>query len=195
MTITSKLDSKIEGPIEVSTSVTSSPKFYNSSNLPPKVIQKSELPSMTQLSPLDAKSPQDILDQHNMYRKESVYKKQPEMIYGDFTEIGDYESHLNKCIELENKFAKLDPEVRGRFNNSVLEFTRACRSKDFNIESVLTQPEVDSYREYKKRQEADAKHLEYLESPEYKALIEQSKLRQEYETQKYNEWLNSRNKN
>lgn len=194
MTI-NKIEVEPINPVETSTvSVASTKRFYNSYNLPPKPVQKSELPSMTQISPLDAKSPQEILDQHGLYRSESIYKKNPELIYGDFSEIGDYESYLNNCINLENKFAKLDPEVRGRFNNSVLEFTKACRSKDFDIESVLTQPEVDSYRSYKKSQEAAVKHSEYLQSAEYKTALEQSKLRQEYEEQKYQEWLNTQNK-
>lgn len=183
-----KIDTTLSGPVELATP---SKRFYNYYNQPPKPVQVSDKPSKTQLSPLDAKSPQELLDQHGMYRKESVYQKNPEMIYGDFSELGDYEKYLNDCIAVENKFAKLDPEVRGRFNNSVIEFANAVRSKDFNIHNVLTSKESEALKSYEARIEADKKQAEYLNSAEYKQLQKQAELRQQYESSKYQEWLNS----
>lgn len=166
--------------------------FFNSSNLPPKYVFCSKNPSKTQISPLDALSPQDVLDKHGMYRQESVYSKNPQKIYTDLSEFGDYESNLNAVCRMREKFNALSPEIRSRFNNSVSEFTSAVTSPDFNVEKVLTDKEVESLRRYKDDLRAKEEFEAYKKTPEYLKNLEESKLRMQFDKEQFENWKNSR---
>lgn len=162
--------------------------FYNSTNLPPKVKFKSNKPSKVQESPLDAKSPQEVLDRHGMYRDESIYSKQPEKVYMDLSEFGDYESNLNANRRMLEKFNALDVNVRARFNHDVKEFTKYVTSSDFDINRVLTAKEQEKLAKYNEEKKAKQEYEKYLKSDEYKSMIEEQAYRQAYEKSKYDEW-------
>lgn len=163
-------------------------KFYNSVNLPPKVKFKSNKPSKVQESPLDARSPQEVLQYHGMYKDESIYSKHPEKIYLDLSEFGDYESNLNANRRMQEKFNALDIDVRARFNHDIMEFIKYVQGPDFDINRVLTEKEQKKYNDYKKEQQAKKDYQAYLNSDEYKALVEESSYRMAYEKSKYEEW-------
>lgn len=163
-------------------------KFYNSNILPPKVKYCSKNPSKVQESPLDARSPQEVLQHHGMYKDESIYTKHPEKIYMDLSEFGDYESNLNANRRMQEKFNALDVDVRARFNHSVQEFTKYVTSNDFDINNVLTKKEQEKLAVYKEEQANKKKYEDYLKSDEYKQTIQESAMRAQYEKQKYEEW-------
>lgn len=163
-------------------------KFYNSNNLPPKVKFCSKKPSRVQESPLDAKSPQEVLQQHGMYRDESIYSKHPEKIYADLSQFGDYESNLQAIRSMQEKFNALDVDVRARFNHDVKEFTKYVSSSDFDINNVLTLDEQKKFAEYKKEQKAKKDYEDYLKSDEYKAKVQEDSYRRAYEQSRYEEW-------
>lgn len=163
-------------------------KFYNSNNLPPKVKFRSKKPSKVQESPLDAKSPQEVLQQHGMYKDESIYSKHPEKVYMDLSEFGDYESNLNANRRMLEKFNALDIDVRARFNHDVKEFTKYVTSSDFDINRVLTEKEQKKFAEYKKEEKAKKDFEEYLKSDEYKAQVQEDSYRRAYEQSRYEEW-------
>lgn len=162
--------------------------FYNSMNLPPKVKFNSKAPSSVQESPLDARSPQEVLQAHGMYRDDSIYSKNPEKIYADLSEFGDYESNLNAVCRMREKFNALDVDVRARFNHSVEEFTKYVTNSDFDINRVLTEKEQKKLAEYKKEQANKKAYDDYLNSDEYKQSVEESAMRAQYEKQRYEEW-------
>lgn len=162
--------------------------FYNSVNLPPKVKYKSNKPSKVQESPLDAKSPQEVLQQHGMYKDESIYSKHPEKVYMDLSVFGDYESNLNANRRMLEKFNALDVDVRARFNHDVKEFTKYVSSPDFDINRVLTVTEQKKFAEYKKEQNAKKEYEAYLKSDEYKAKVQEDSYRHAYEQARYEEW-------
>jgi len=168
--------------------------FYNSLNLPPKPTISSSKPSKVQESPLDAKSPQEVLKQHGMYKEDSAYSKHPELIHADLTQFGDYESNLNAIRRMKEKFNCLDIDVRARFNHDVNEFTKYINSSDFDINKVLTEKEQKKYADYKAKQQKQAEYQSYLQSDEYKAEIQAHAQRQAYEQAKYEEWLASQQK-
>jgi len=39
-------------------------------------------------------------------------------MYGDFSDVGDYQSALNRVISAQEEFESLDPKIRGRFKNN-----------------------------------------------------------------------------
>lgn len=163
-------------------------KFYNSENLPPKVKFKSMKPSKVQESPLDAKSPQEILQQHGMYKDESIYSKEPQKIYADLSEFGDFESNLNANRRMQEKFNALDVDVRARFNHNVKEFVKYVTSNDFDINNVLTKEEQKKLASYNEEQANKKAYNDYINSDEYKQSIQESAMRAQYEKSRYEEW-------
>jgi hypothetical protein len=162
--------------------------FYNYRHLPPKPVICSKNPSKVQESPLDAKSPQEVLEQHGMYKEPSAYAKNPEKIYMDLTTFSDYETQLNNVISMRNKFNSMDPDVKARFNNDPVEFCNYISQKDFDIKKCLTDKEYDNYLLYKKDIENQKAYDAYLKSDEFKALQAEELRRQAYEQAKYEEW-------
>lgn len=163
-------------------------KFYNSKNLPPKVKFKSKKPSKVQESPLDARSPQEVLQQYGMYKDESIYSKHPEKLYLDLTQFGDYESNLNANRRMLEKFNALDVDVKARFNHDVKEFTKYVTSPNFDINRVLTDNQQKIYAKYQKELKMKKDYETYLKSDEYKAQVQEDSYRRAYEQSRYEEW-------
>jgi hypothetical protein len=162
--------------------------FFNSKNLPPKVKFKSNKPSKVQESPLDARSPQEILERHGMYKDESIYTKHPERVFLDLSEFGDFEANLNANRRMQEKFNALDIDVRARFNHDVKEFTKYVTSNNFDINNVLTSKEQEAYKKYKENEKLKADYEKYMQSDEYKAFLEERAHREAYEKSRYDEW-------
>lgn len=167
-------------------------KFYSYYDLPPKPVMQSTNPTKVVESPLDARSPQEVLEMHGMYKDESMYSKHPEKIYADMTQFTDYETMLNTINNARSKFDQLDPEVRARFNNDLVEFSKSVASPNFDVNSVLTDKERVKYSQYVKDQKAKADYEAYLRSPEYIALQEQTALRAQYDKEQFEAWKSKR---
>lgn len=166
--------------------------FYNSRNLPNKVVITSNKPSKTQISPLDCNSPQELLEKHGMYRDPSLYEKHPEKMYLDLTSLGDYQSNLQAVIDCKDKFMHLDPDVRNMFGNDIMKFVEHVQKSDFDITSVMNKKQKESYLKYQDEQKKKADFEAYKQSDEYKQEVEQFKLRQEFQQSQYNDWLRKR---
>lgn len=161
--------------------------FYNYRNRPPKVKMCSIKPSKVQESPLDAKSPQELMDKHGMYiDKPSLKELKP--FYADLTQFQSYEQSLNSVRDIKEKFMSLDVSIRAKFNHNPEEFCKYLTSKDFDIKEIMTS---DIYEQYKNDLERN-KRLEeynlYLKSDDYKKEQEEMKLRRQYEEEQYEEW-------
>lgn len=75
----------------------------------------------------------------------------PPLMYGDFTEIGDFRSALEAVMDAQARFGQLPGEVRGRFDNDPQLFLNWCEARDdkgvrVNLEDMrkygLAVPEV-----------------------------------------------------
>lgn len=162
--------------------------YHTRLNPPKKVKFKSNKPSKVQESPLDARSPQEVLDYHGMYKDPSVYTQNPSKIFADLTSFDDYQTAQTKLANAKSKFAELPVDVRARFNHDVLKFSQYVQSPNFDIENVMDDETVVAYREYEKQQKAQAEHNKYINSEEYKAQVAEQKLRERYEKEKYEAW-------
>ena len=104
--------------------------FYNYRHRPPKVQWHSDKPTKVQLSPLDAKSPQEVLEKYGMYKDNSALKE-PTPFYADLTAFDDYATSLCNIRDIKEKFKSLDIDIRAKFNHNVEEFCSYVTSKDF----------------------------------------------------------------
>lgn len=167
--------------------------FHNRLNLPPKQICVSDNPTKVQESPLDARSPQEVLDYHGMYRDQSYYEKNPDKLYIDLTQFDDYETYLNKMNDIKDKFNKLPVDVRARFNHNVSEFCAEAMKSDFDITRAMDDNTKKAYDNYKATEKAKAERDAYLASDEYKKAQKESALRLQYEQAQYEAWKAKQN--
>lgn len=178
---------------EVSSQVAESLKtvkpFYTRLNQPPKPVMKSSKPTKVQESPLDARSPQEVLDYHGMYKDPSYYEKNVDKIYLDFTQFDDYETYLNNLNQMKANFQKLPLDVRARFNHSPEELFKFVGSSQFDIEKLMDDKTLDNYKRYKAEEKSKAEHDAYIKSKEYLQQVELSKYRAEYEKQQFDAWM------
>lgn len=166
--------------------------YHTRLNPPKNIVFKSSKPSRVQESPLDARSPQEVLDYHGMYKDSSIYTKEPQKLFADLTAFNDYQTNLNELAVARSKFHDLPIEVRARFNHDVLEFANYVSKPDYDPEFLMDSETVKAYRKYKKEQQDKAEYDKYLQSAEYKAQVEEQKLRAEYDKQQYEAWKASR---
>lgn len=168
--------------------------YHTRLNPPKDIVFKSSKPSRVQESPLDARSPQEVLSYHGMYKDPSIYTKEPQRLFVDLTAFNDYQTNLNELAAAKSKFHNLPLDVRARFNHDVLQFAQYVSQPDYDPEYLMDDETVKAYRKYKKEQENKAEYEKYIQSAEYKARVEESKLRAEYEKEQYEAWKNSRGK-
>lgn len=166
--------------------------YHTRLNPPKKVKFVSNKPTRVQESPLDARSPQEVLDYHGMYKDPSIYKENPQKIFADLTSFDDFQTAQNKLAQAKSKFAELPIDVRARFNHDVLAFSNYVQSPNFDPEMVMDQETVVAYREYKKKEKAQQDYEKYKESDEYKAQLRESQLRAQYEKEQYEAWKASK---
>lgn len=163
------------------------PVFYNYRHRPPKVTMCSKNPSKVQESPLDAKSPQELMDRHGMYiDRPSLKDLQP--FYADLTAFGSYEDSLNSVRNIKEKFMNLDVSIRAKFNHNPEEFCNYVNSKDFDIREIMTSDIYSEYQEYQKQLKAEKDFEKYKNSDEYKNAEQEYALRQQYEKEQYENW-------
>lgn len=90
----------------------------------------------------------DEVDINTIVRRFGITGQMPfgsaQGFYGDFTGITDYDDALDKIREAEEKFMKLPPDVRERFNNDPAEMVRQASSLEEAefMARVTPQPEV-----------------------------------------------------
>lgn len=169
------------------TEVKQSKKFFNYRNRPPQVVLCSQKPSKVQESPLDARSPQELMDKYGMYRDKSALKDVTPF-YADLSSFNGFEDSLNHLRDIEEKFMSLDSEVRARFNHNPVEFCNYLQSKDFDIKRVMTDEQFEVYtrdlEDAKRQRDLDA----YMKSKEYSEMLKEQETRRAYEQAKYEEW-------
>lgn len=182
------VDENVIDNVQISDTSVVSPirrSFYNRLNLPPKIKIVSDKETKVQESPLDARSPQEVLDYHGMYRDPSYYEEHPEKMYMDLTQFDDYETHLNSINAMKEKFSKLPVEIRAKFNHSPQELFSFIGSKEFDIEKLMDGKTLNNYRQYKAKEKADADWQAYLQSDEHKQAVRDQALRAEFEKQQF----------
>lgn len=162
--------------------------FHNRLNLPPKPVIVSELPSKVQESPLDARSPQEVLDYHGMYKDKSYYEENPDKIYMDLTQFDDYETYLNSIRDMKEKFSKLPIDVQARFNHDITQFSNYISSSNFDIEKLMDERTLQSYKSYKANEKAKQEFEAYKNSSEYKNALKEATLRAKFEDVQFNAW-------
>lgn len=94
----------------------------------------------------------DEVDVNTIVRRFGITRAMPlgksgEGLYGDFTEITDYESALERVKKVEEGFMKLPPDVRERFENNpgkLIEFAHTLVEDDFRSEVVVEEPVVEA---------------------------------------------------
>lgn len=161
--------------------------FYNYRNRPPQVKCCSKNPSEVQESPLDAKSPQELLDKHGMYiDRPSLKDLQP--FYADLTAFQSYEDSLNSVRTIKEKFMNLDVSIRAKFNHNPEEFCNYVQSKDFDMREIMTADIYKEYEEQQKEEQALKDFEAYKKTKEYKDKIEEQALRAQYEKEQYENW-------
>lgn len=161
--------------------------FYNYRNQPPKVIFHSCNPSKVQESPLDARSPQELLEKYGMYNdKPALDSVKP--FYADLTAFGSFEEQNNKIRDIKEKFMLLDVDVRAKFNHNPEEFCNYLVSKDFNIKEIMNADQYQEYTRVENEKKAEIEYQAYLKSDKYKQDMEENAARQQYEKSKYEEW-------
>lgn len=161
--------------------------FYNYRHRPPKVKICSNKPSKVQESPLDAKSPQELMDRHGMYvDRPSLKDLQP--FYADLTAFQSYEESLNSVRTIKEKFMNLDVSIRAKFNHNPEEFCNYIQSKDFDIREIMTSDIYSEYEQQQKELQSQKEYDKYLKSDEYKKEQEENALRAQYEKEQYENW-------
>lgn len=159
--------------------------FYNRLNLPPKVKIVSNNPTKVQESPLDARSPQEVLDYHGMYKDPSYYEENPDKMYMDLTQFDDYETYLNNLNSMKDTFSKLPIDIRAKFNHDPSQFFSYVGSGEFDIEQVMDDKTKANYRAIKAKEKAEKDHQAYLESDEHKNYIKKQAALQSYLEQQF----------
>lgn len=161
----------VDKQLSVQEALASTKSFYNRNSLPPKKAFVSDKPTKVQESPLDARSPQEVLDYHGMYKDPSYYEQNPDRLYLDLTQFDDYETCANKLRDMKEKFDRLPIDVRARFNHNPEELFDYIRSDKFDIERVMDDKTSLAYKQFNARKEADVKMQEYLNSDSYKKVV------------------------
>lgn len=159
--------------------------FYNRLNQPPKVTIVSNKPTKVQESPLDARSPQEVLDYHGMYRDPSYYEENPDKMYMDLTQFDDYETCLNNINSMKETFNKLPIDVRARFNHDPSEVFKYINSSEFKIETLMDDKTLSNYKEIKAQQKYDSEYKAYLASDEYKQALANQQLMSEFNRRQF----------
>ncbi|WGL31211.1 internal scaffolding protein [Dipodfec virus UOA04_Rod_771] len=182
------VDKNVVGNLETVDTPVVSPlrrSFYNRLNLPPKVKIVSNNPTKVQESPLDARTPQEVLDYHGMYRDPSYYEENPDKMYMDLTQFDDYETYMNNLNAMKDTFSKLPIDIRAKFNHDPSRFFSYVGSKEFDIEQVMDDRTKANYRAIKAKEKAEMDHQAYLESDEYKNYVKKQVALQSYLEQQF----------
>lgn len=167
--------------------VTDVRNFYNYRHRPPKVKIVSSKPTKVQESPLDAKSPQELMDRHGMYvDRPSLKELKP--FYADLTQLKSYEDSLNSVRDIKEKFNSLDISIRAKFNHNPEEFCNYVGSKDFDIKEIMTSDVYSEYLREQKDIKAREEFEKYKKTDAYKKEIEEFELRQRYEQEQFENW-------
>ena len=149
-------------------------------------------PSKVQESPLDARSPQETLEKHGMYRDPSIYQKEPTKIYADMTQFTDYADMLMQTREAEHKFNNLDPDIKAKFNNSVVSFANYLKSDKFDVNEILTEKEKIALANHHKKIKAQQEYEDYLASDEFKKAQAESNAYLEFQRKQFEDWKKTR---
>lgn len=71
------------------------------------------------------------------HRKTGIIRQHTQRpMYGDFSNVGDYQDALNVVLVAEQMFSELDAKVRGRFHNDPQAFLDFCEDPANEAEAV-----------------------------------------------------------
>ena len=161
--------------------------FYNYRHRPPQVKFCSKNPSKVQESPLDARSPQELLEKYGMYTdKPALESVQP--FYADLTAFRGFEETCNQVRDIKEKFNALDVDIKAKFNHNAEEFCRYITSKDFDVREIMTSQQYKEYEQIMKEEKSKADYEAYTKTDAYKKEIQEQAQRQAYEQARYEEW-------
>lgn len=166
--------------------------YHTRLNPPKQITQTFKQPSKVQESPYDARSPQEVLQQHGMYKDPSIYTQEPQKIYMDLTKYGDYQEMLNRTIDAKEHFNSLDVDIRAKFNHNPLEFANYLASPDFDVDNILTEKERKALRDYHDQLQQQEDYEKYIQSDEYKAALAEQEAYNAYRNQQFEEWKKNR---
>lgn len=97
----------------------------------------------------------NIVDKMKRGVMPKVNGKQP--MFGDFTNVSDYHTMLNQVIETEQRFMKIDPKIRKRFDNDpqkLIEFLENAENFEEAYElGIIGEVKYNAYLEAKKAKE------------------------------------------
>ena len=60
------------------------------------------------------------------YTYTGIMPEKPGAVYGDFTNVNDYQQLLNRLMETQENFLSMPPDVRARFGNDPAQFIAFC---------------------------------------------------------------------
>lgn len=163
------------------------PYFYNYRNRPPQVKICSKKPSKVQESPLDAKSPQELLEKYGMYRdSSSLDTVRP--FYADLTQFQSFEDTCNHVRDIKEKFMQLDVDIRAKFNHNPEEFCNYITSSDFDIKEIMNASQYQEYKTKIDEEKAEKEYQKYINSAEYKKNLAEQEQFKAYQQKQYEEW-------
>lgn len=166
--------------------------YHTRLNPPKKLGQVFKKATKLQTSPFVAKSPQDVLRQHGVYKDESIYKQNPAKIFMDLTQYKDYQTLLNQQNQAKRHFESLDVDIRAKFNHNPVDFANYLASSDFDVKEILTPDEYVSLQRYQAEEEAKEAWNKYIQTDEYKTQKAEEEAYQAYRKAQFDEWKKNR---
>lgn len=100
------------------------PKIYSIYEVPPKVIDINNEPTMTQQQFKEEANINNIIDKYQRtgFLVDPFINTKGKALYGDFSEVQDFAEAQRLLIESQEAFNRLNPKVRARFNNDSIQF-------------------------------------------------------------------------
>lgn len=166
--------------------------YHTRLNPPQKKGQTFKKHTKVQTSPFMAKSPQDVLKQHGVYKDDSIYKVNPSKVFMDLTQYDDYQTLLNKQNSAKRHFESLDVDIRAKFNHDPVKFAAYLASPDFDVKEILTADEFSALKTYQRDEVERIKREEYFNSEEYKQSQKDDIEYQEFQKEQFNNWKKNR---
>jgi len=120
-------------------------RVYSYFDRPPQVQLLISEPSRTKQEHKDICDINLMLERYQRTGEINSNKSQP--MFGDFSEVGDYQSTLDQIMRVEEDFADLPSKIRDRFHNNpqeLLDFVRDPKNKDEAVKlGFVNEKQVD----------------------------------------------------
>ena len=116
-------------------------------------------------NPLEAKSPQEILDLSGMRRRDdSMFPNNTNLPqYGDFSDFKDFGERVNLYLSCKDQFEALPSEVRREFGDDLSQFAKYVNSDNFDVTKIMSKSFRENYYEPEQRRIArDKAYADFL---------------------------------